>query len=80
MRTKPGNNIKSMLADANLHNIENLSISHLKRNIQYKATAMEDKWKISIVRELLDIKMGAWHIPTFSAEQVDGILTYVCTE
>jgi hypothetical protein len=38
-----------------------------------------DKWKVQFIREITDVKFNKLEVPNFSDEELDEILSHLCT-
>ena len=53
----------------------------LVESIKYQQIEEKDLWRISMVKELIEIKQGNVTLPEdWSREDLDSILNIVCTE
>ena len=46
---------------------------------EYAPVRSEDTWKITMVKELIDIREGKHEVEEFSKEELDEILEHLCT-
>ena len=71
----------------NLTKIKNLydkdDIENLKEidygNLVFRSLPPGEEWRVSLIRELIDVKFDTSKIESFNAEEIDEMLTYVCT-
>ena len=47
-------------------------------DIEYHPASDEEKWKISIINEVIDIKFGSLNIEGFSVDELDEICGHLC--
>ena len=62
---------KSTLEDINLRDVDSLTYFKLED---------DEKWKITAIREIVDTKLGLMDIPGFDLEELETLLSYLCTE
>ena len=47
-------------------------------NIEYQPVKNEDKWKISVIKECIDVKHGRMNIDGFTSEELEEIVSHLC--
>jgi hypothetical protein len=47
-------------------------------DIEYHPVRNEDKWKISVIKECIDVKFGNLSIEGFSSEELEEICSHLC--
>ena len=57
----------------------NLSKTFVKKNMKYAAVPDSEKWRPSILSELLDARSGRSSMPGFSSAEVEDMIKFVCT-
>ena len=79
MRTTTGSNLRNILLQTNLLNVDELQPDTVGQ-IRYKEILEIDKWRISLIREIIDMKCGAIDEPEgWLLEELQDILNVVCT-
>ena len=79
-RTVTGSNLRNILMLTNRNNIDQLEPS-LVSTIDYHSVEDHNKWRVNMMNELIDIKQGNIILPEgWLTEEVDSLLTFVCTE
>ena len=79
-RTTTGSNLRNILIQTNLPNVDSIDMSTVNQ-LKYKEMTKEDAWRIPIIKEAIDIKYGMVNPPEgWSAEELDEVLHFVCTE
>ena len=48
-------------------------------NIKYHPIKSEDLWKVDVIREILEVKCRKLEIDDFNQDNLEDILTYLCT-
>ena len=48
-------------------------------NLVFRSLPPGEEWRVSIIKELIDVKFDASKIEHFNAEEVDEMLAYICT-
>ena len=77
-RSTTGRNIRrieNIFEGKPLHTISNKDI----KKMEYHPIAQEDKWRIPIVKELLEVRYNQLHIQGFDRSEVKEILENICT-
>ena len=62
-----------------LPNIDDLQPSTVDK-IKYKEMLDRDKWRISLIKEVMDMKHGNIIPEGWTQEEMDEILEFACTE
>ena len=79
VRTTTGSNLRNILLKTNLSNVDELCPSAVS-NIQYKEISDMDRWRIPIIRQLIDIKCGDINPPDgWNPQELQEILVLACT-
>ena len=79
VRTTTGSNLRNILLQTNLLNVDELQPDTVGQ-IRYKEILEIDKWRISLIREIIDMKCGAIDEPEgWLLEELQDILNLVCT-
>ena len=77
VRSITGSNLRKMLLETS-----KLCVSDLQKrdilNIEYFPIRDEDKWKINIINELLEVKDGLLSIKGAQTDEIDDIISYLC--
>ena len=80
VRTTTGANLRNILLKTTLLNVDDLQPS-IVQQIRYKEIKDEDRWRIPIIQEALDMKYGDINPPDgWTTEELDEILEFACTE
>ena len=80
VRTVTGSNLRNILLLTNKTQVDELEPSMVD-NIPYHKIEEQDMWKISMVKELMDIKQGDRLAPEgWSLEDLENIMDFVCTQ
>ena len=62
------------LGKTNIDQLNNVGID----NIEYQPVKNEDKWKISVLKECIDVKHGRMNIDGFTSEELEEIVSHLC--
>ena len=62
----------------NKNTIEEICLDDIK-SMKYNQIKTEDAWKVGFIREITDIKFNQLEVENFSKEELDDILTHLCT-
>ena len=80
VRTTTGSNLRNILLLTNLYDVDNLHPG-LVNSLEYHKMEEKEQWRISMVKELIDIKHGVTVLPDgWSTEDLETIMTFVCTD
>ena len=79
VRTTTGCNLRNILLLTDKLSVDDLNVG-LVENIKYQQIEEKDLWRISMVKELIEIKQANMSLPEgWSMEDLDSILNIVCT-
>ena len=73
-----GSNLRNLLLLTDKHRIEELCKDDI-RKLKYHQMEENDKWKVHFIREITDVKFNKLEVPNFSDEELDEILSHLCT-
>ena len=59
--------------------IKILSKNLVKKTMKYFPIPEEEKWRLSIIRELLDCKDGSKEVLNFTSTEIGDMLEFLCT-
>ena len=80
VRTTTGCNLRNILLLTDLSSIDDLKPSTVGK-IKYKEIMDEDKWRIPLIKEVMDMKSGNTSPPEgWTLEEMAEILDFACTE
>ena len=80
VRTTTGSNLRNILLLTDKLHVDELHPG-IVDNIKYHQIEQEEMWRISMVKELIDLNHGDMILPEgWSAEDLDMILNFVCAE
>ena len=80
-----GRNIRQILAETGLGDIFKVKVSDLKKTFKFVGIQNEDKWKVTMIKELTEVKQGSVHLENenggnlLSNSEIDQIINYVST-
>ena len=72
-----GSNLRNILLLTDKTDIQDLLPADLS-NLKYHPIQNEDKWKISILQEILEIKHGNLGVDDFNYDELDEIVEFLC--
>ena len=83
-RTVTGKNIREILMETNSDCIEDIKVQNIKKHLSFKQIADEDKWKLNILKELVNVKQNNMEInfddgENFSFNDIDDMINYITT-
>ena len=77
VRSITGSNVRNILLLTEKDTIEHVTKRDIKK-LKYHKVAIEDSWKIDIVKELIEIKNDQLSLNDFTKEELNEILTHLC--
>ena len=72
-----GSNLRNILLLTDKADIQDLLPADLS-NLKYHPIQNEDKWKVSILQEILEIKHGNLGVDDFNYDELDEIVEFLC--
>ena len=80
VRTTTGSNLRNILLLTNLTSVDDLRPSTMKQ-IKYKEISNINKWRVPLIKELIDMKYGDLRPPdNWTSEELEEILDFACTQ
>ena len=80
VRTTTGSNLRNILLQTSLTSVDDLHPGTVKQ-LKYMEMEDRDMWRISIIKEAMDIKFGNIYPPDgWTMDELDEILNFACTE
>ena len=73
-----GSNLRNIMLLLGKHKIEEVSIRDLN-SFEYCPVQSDNKWKVDMVKELIEVRENNLHVENFSAEEFEEILEHLCT-
>ena len=77
-RSTTGSNLRNILLLTSKDDISDLVPSDVSK-MEYQPVNANDEWRISMVKELIDVKWGQAVIGNLSDSEVDDIIEDICT-
>ena len=74
-----GRTLNTLVREYGLEDIKDLTATHVKKNLKYHEIPLDEKWRISIADELLQLKQLKVSLDGFTSEEISTMLDYVCT-
>ena len=59
-------------------NIDAIKITDIE-NFEYAAVLPENKWKVDMVKEIIETRADQFNVENFTEEELDDILEHLCT-
>ena len=78
VRSITGYNLRKLMLLLKKTNIEDISKFDY-RNIEYHRIKEADKWKISFIQEITNVKFNQLEVNGFEPEELKEILDFLCT-
>ena len=76
-RSITGSNLCNILLMTDKSNVDDLVPSDVE-NMEYHPLPEAEKWKISIIKEIIEIKNGNMNISNLTEDELDNTLEYLC--
>ena len=74
-----GSNLRNILLLTDKAQVDELTTEDID-DLVYAEAKPEDKWKVALVQEIIDVKSGQSNIENFSDEELQEILENICTD
>ena len=78
VRSTTGYNLRRLMLLLNKTSVDEISVNDFKL-IKYHPISEEDKWKISFINEITDVKFKQLDVDGFETEELEEILNFLCT-
>ena len=79
VRSVTGSNMRNIMLLLGKSSIESVKLEDLE-SLTYFRLGNEDRWKIPMIKEIVDIKSGEMEVPGFELEELNDLLHHLCTE
>ena len=77
VRSTTGHNLRAIMMETNKVNIDRLDDIR-GGDIEYHPVKNDDRWKVSVIKECIDVKFGRLDVDGFSADELEEICYYLC--
>ena len=78
VRSTTGSNLCNLLLLTSKDTIEEITSEDIKK-LKYHQIDENEIWKVNFIKELTDLKFNQLEVEDFSREELDDILSYLCT-
>ena len=78
VRSTTGSNLRNILLMTNKSTINDVTKEDIK-TLKYKECEPENAWKIVMVKELVEVRNNQLRVKIFENDELDEILTFLCT-
>ena len=78
-RSTTGNNLRRILLFLDVNIIDCINMKSLEKMKYHEASNDNEKRRIAMVKELIDVKRKQCHLENFTTIEIDRILEYLCT-
>ena len=78
VRSVTGHNFRSIMLLVGKSSVESVKKEDVDK-IEYFPLDETDRWKINAIKEIIDVKSRTLEISDFALEELEEILTYLCT-
>ena len=72
-----GHNIRKLLLRFGTDRFEDLDVDVMEGHV-YKPIPNEEKWRVNIINELIDVRHGIMILPNFGYEEINSYLDFTC--
>ena len=79
VRSLTGSNLRNIMILAGKSSVEDVTVEDVD-SISYFNLSEDEQWKISSIQEIIYVKAGNLDIPGFDLEELETILSHLCTE
>ena len=73
-----GNNLRHIMLEINMNTIDQID-SKLINNLVYFDIPTGEEYRVTLLKELIDVKNNLFFIPGFSFVEIDFMINHVCT-
>ena len=77
-RTVMGRTLETLCLECDVSHITKLSANLIKSKLKYHRVPEEEKWKINVAAELLQLRNQRLSIPGFTIDEIKDMLVYTC--
>ena len=74
-----GSNLRRIMKLMKKNDISELNSNEVKSNLKYNLIPDGEKWRLSILQEVLQVRSGFSNIEGFEKREIEEILEFVCT-
>ena len=78
-KSTTGNNLRCIMLLVDVDNIDYVSTKMLEKMKYHETTNDEEKLRICMAKELIEVKHKRFHLENFSVIEIDQMLEYLCT-
>ena len=78
VRSTTGSNLRNLLLLTDKNTIDELCKDDI-RKLKYHQIDCKDAWKVKMINEITDVKFNKLEVENFSHEELDEILSHLCT-
>ena len=78
-KSTTGNNLRRIVLLLDVDNIDYIRTKMLEKMKYHETTNDEEKLRIGMVKELIEVKHKRFHLGNFSVIEIDQMLEYLCT-
>ena len=78
-KSTTGNNLRRIMLLLDVDNIDYISTKMLEKMKYHETSNDEEKLRIGMVKELIEVKHKRFHLENYSVIEIDQMLEYLCT-
>ena len=79
VRSVTGSNLRNIMLLVDKNRVEDVKLDDLNKVTYFKLEENE-RWKISMIKEVVDTKAGQLEVPGFEHEELEALLKHLCTD
>ena len=73
-----GRTLETLCLECDVSHITKLSANLIKSKLKYHRVPEDEKWKINVAAELLQLRNQRLSIPGFTMDEIKDMLVYTC--
>ena len=78
LRTQTGRTLDKLSSKLDVE-LDQVNSTLVKKKMKYVDIPLEEQWRIAPAIELLNVKDNNFSLPGFSQEEVETMLSFICT-
>ena len=79
VRSTTGSNIRNIMLLVGGTSVQDVRAEDASK-VSYFKLKEEEKWKVSVAKEIVNVKASNMEVPGFIDDELDEILKHICTE
>ena len=79
VRSVTGSNLRKIMLLVGKTSVEDIKVEDVD-TLEYFKLDDDELWKISQIKEIINVKAGNLEVPGFEDDELDTLLSYLCTD